>query len=110
MIGAVTVVGAFGATSGVLAAASDSLDPVSILQNFGFPTAVVLLFIFGWIRTKGESERLSKELADARRQHAALVDKLVDDVVPALTRSADATVASTAAVQELTRRALSGGG
>ncbi len=117
MIGTAAVVGSVGTAGGVLAAAADSFDPVSLIGTAVTPVVVVLLLVTGWLRTRSEAERLEKALQDAqddadeaRAQHAALVTKLVNDIVPALTRSADATAASTAAVQELTRRALAGGG
>jgi Na+/phosphate symporter len=91
------------------AAAADSLDPVSLIQNFGFPMAFALMLLAGLIVTKREYDRMRADRDEERAARIALQKTLVDDVVPALTRSTDAVTRSTDLMESMARRQAGGG-
>jgi hypothetical protein len=78
----------------LLAAPAGTLDPLTLLTNLGFPGVVILLLVVGKLRTEGEVKRLESEAA-RKDQIIAQKDEtilklqagLVDQAIPALTRS-----------------------
>jgi len=69
-------------------------DPIALLTSLGFPGVVIILFITGKLRWDGEVKRLVQELDKKDKiieakdiQLAKLQDGVVEQVIPALTRS-----------------------
>ena len=95
----------------VLSATSDAgggFDPLSLIKDFGFPTAVVIMFVCGFIVTKQELQRTRADLEAERAARVALQSTLTDQVVPALTRSTDAVNRSADLMEAMARRQAGG--
>lgn len=83
-------------------------DPLSLINNFGLPLAFALMFLFGWIVPKWTFSQARADRDKALADLAALQKSLLDDVVPALTRSTDAVARSTDLMENLARRQVGG--
>lgn len=83
-------------------------DPASIIGTTVTPVVVVLLLVTGWLRTKGETDRVTRDLAEERAARVELQRVLTSEVVPALTRSTDAVTRSTDLMESMARRQSGG--
>ena len=72
----------------------NATDPISLLTSLGFPGIVISLFITGKLRWDGEVKRLIQEIdkkdeviKQKDEQIARLQDSIIQQAIPALTRS-----------------------
>lgn len=67
-------------------AAGGSPDIVSVIEALGFPTALVVAWIFGWVVSGREHDRVIKDRDEERAERIRLQTAMSDRAIPALTR------------------------
>lgn len=79
-----------GAATAIVTAATDptAFDTLNLIPTVT-PAVVVGLLVGGVLRTRGEVQRLEAQLRGQAEENQQLRKVLVDDAVPALTRTAD---------------------
>ena len=119
MILATPIVAASALAAAAADTAANGFDPWSLLTTggpVGILVVIVWFLVTGRLHTDGEVKRLIAELDAARTDQAseraariALQTTLIEQVVPALTRSTDAVTRSTDVMETLARRQVGGG-
>ena len=74
------------------------LDPLLVLANYGAFAFVLLLVVIRKLTTVSEADQWRQVAADRQDKIDELTNKMMQEVIPALTRVTDATVRATDAL------------
>lgn len=71
------------------------LDPLLVLANYGAFAFVLLLVVIRKLTTVNEADQWRQVAADRQEKIDEMTTKMMQEVIPALTRVTDATVKAT---------------